>query len=587
MRPHFISQARVSHRRTTAVAAWGENMLHILTAVPRLKVRRPACGCRTAMAPDRTPSRRRWPVVARTLLLWCAVSAATAAAPPFPLAGQGAALGTSADAGAAGLPVTPAFVCTADLELALAAGSPEGVQRRAEVSRREGELRLAELGLSTVLSVTSGVDVGANLLREEAAAWDTTLQLDAALGYRYDEVAVVRARTALTTARKREAEQRRADVLNALIQLSRLRAAQRQWTQAEGSATEAESLAASVRRSAITTQAAALGSASGPSPAAAEQGPEPATDSAPAGPPGSAPDLAFVPAPELDHVLPPDLPPDLALNIRELDLAAARARATATGRAGEAATALAELERLGVPLPAVKAHADRITHTGPVACLAPAAGTMNRAGGPALPQPEPGLMAERLLLVHATDLAAARNRRATLGPLRDLSLTAHYQEGGARVRAEVELDGGRPGAGVDLRLRPAAAHSWGVGLAATIRLDDTMGPALAAAAAELEAAQAALAEFDTQLPARVTAQTAAVGSAWLQLAFAVEAVSIAAERMQLAVSEGAPEKDVARAEQVLSRSVDALEREYQAYLRALGRYLAEFDMAWSDLALDD
>lgn len=547
------------------------------------------------MAPDRTPWRRRWPVVAVTLLLWCAVTTATAAAPPLPLAGQGAALGTSVDAGTAGLPVTPAFVCTADLELALAAGSPEAIQRRAEVSRREGELRLAELGLSTVLSVTSGVNVGANLLREEAAAWDTTLQLDAAVGYRYDEVAVVRARTALTTARKREAEQRRADVLNALIQLSRLRAAQRQWTQAEGSATEAESLAASVRRSAIAAQAAALGSASGPSPAATEQGPEPATDSAPARVAGSAPDLAsdlaYVPTPELGHVLPPDLapdlPPDLVLNIRELDLAAARARATATGRAGETATALAELERLGVPLPAVKAHADRMTHTGPVACLAPAAGTMNRAGGPALPQPEPGLMAERLLLVHAADLAAARNRRATLGPLRDLSLTAHYQEGGARVRAEVELDGGRPGAGVDLRLRPAAAHNWGVGLAATIRLDDTMGPALAAAAAELEAAQAALAEFDNELPARVTAQTATVGSAWLQLAFAVEAVNIAAERLQLAVSEGAPEKDVARAEQVLSRSVDALEREYQAYLRALGRYLAEFGMAWSDLALDD
>ncbi len=525
-------------------------MLRIRTAVPGQAECEPAL----SPAPAMTPRRARWTVRSvlgplGVLLLWL-TSWTSATAPPLPPPGQGAALGTAISTSAHGRLATPAFVCTADLELALQAVSPEAAQRSAEVARREGELRLAELGLSTVLSVTSGVDVGSNLRREQPAEWAASLQMDAAASYRYDEVAVVRARTALTTALKREADQRRADVQNALIQLSRLRAAQRQWAQSDVTATEAESLAASVRRSVITAQGV-------------EGSSEPPTEHAP------------LPA--------ADLAPDLVLDIRELDLAAARARATASGRAEEAAAAVAELERLGVPLPAITAHASRSADTGPVACLAPAAGTMNRTDGPTLPQPALGGTAERLLLVHAADLAAAQSRRATLGPLHDLSLSGHYQQGGARVRAALELDGGRPAAGVDLRLRQSAAHDWGVGLSATIRLDDSTGAALTAAAVQLETAHAALDDFDAHLPERVAAQTAAVGSAWLQLAFAAEAVSIAAERLDLARSESAAERDIARAEQVLSRSVDALEREYQTYLRAVGRYLAEFDLPWSSV----
>ncbi|MFA5594518.1 MAG: hypothetical protein WDA15_04455 [Trueperaceae bacterium] len=438
--------------------------------------------------------------------------------------------------------MTPAYVCAYDLTLAARAASPELAARSAEVARREGELRLAELGVSSVLTVTTGVDVSQNLLRDDEARWDTSLQMDAGLGYRYDEVAIVRARTALTTALKREADQRRADVLSALINLSRLRAAERLSAQTDAVAVEAESLAASVRQSAATAQAAWAET-------------------------GVATDLEANPE------------TDLALNIRELDLAAARARATAHGRAEEASAARTELARLGIEPPGPYVFGSPLTSTGPAACLVPAEGPVNRAGGPDLPRPNPHTATERHLLEHAADLAAALHRRATFGPLRDFSMTAHYQEGGARVLAELELDGGRPAAGVNLRLREAAAHNWGVGVAATIRLDDSMGAALTSAAEQLETARAALAAFDATLTTRVLTEVTTAETAWLQLAFAAEAVSIAEGRLALATEE----REHTRAEQVLSRAIDALEREYQAYLRAVNRYLAEFDLPWSSL----
>lgn len=455
--------------------------------------------------------------------------------------------------------MTPAYVCAFDLSLALRAASPELTARNAEVARREGELRLAELGVSTVLTVTTGVAVGQNLLRDQAARWDTSLQMDAGLGYRYDEVAIVRARNALTTASKRADDQQRADVLSALISLSRLRAAERLSAQTDAAAVEAESLAASVRQSAAAAQTAW-----------AETDVTPGQEANPES------------TPEADQAAnqAPDLAPDLALNIRELDLAAARARATAYGRAEEANAARAELARLGIEPPGPYVLGSPLTHTGPAACLVPAEAPVDRTGGPDLPRPGPHTTTERRLLEHAADLAAALHRRATFGPLRDFSMTAHYQEGGARVLAELELDGGRPAAGVNLRLREAAAHNWGVGVAATIRLDDSMGAALTSATEQLESAQAALAAFDASLNARVLTEVATVETAWLQLAFAAEAVSIAEGRLALATEE----RDRTRAEQVLSRAIDALEREYQAYLRAVGRYLAEFDLPWSSLS---
>ena len=448
--------------------------------------------------------------------------------------------------GAAPLPytsgMTPSYVCAHDLTLALRAASPELALRTAEVARREGELRLAELGLATAVTVSTGVELGANLAREQEPSWSPALQMDADLHYRYDEVAIARARAALATAVRREAAQQRADVLSALVSLSRLRAAQRLAAQTDLTAAEAESLAASVRQSAASAY---------PAPAGADPGTEPGTT-----------------------------PPDLALNIRELDLAAARARATAAGRAADTAEALAELQRLGVTASNLFEAGGAQQTQGPADCLTLPDAPLGRALGPELPQPDSRRAAERHSLLLAVDLTAAQHSRAALGPLRDLSLSAHYQEGGARILAELELDGGRPAAGLNVRWRQSTAHNWGVGVAASIRLDDAMGAALETARQQMEAAQAAVRQFDEQFPARVAAQVGAAEAAWLQLLFALEAVSIARERLALATDE----REVARTQQVLGRSLDALEREYQAYLRALGRYLNEFELPWRQLA---
>lgn len=450
--------------------------------------------------------------------------------------------------------MTASYVCAADLQVALGAWSAERDARRTEVSRREGELRLAELGLSTVVTVTTGADVGANLLRSDEPEWGTTLQMDAGINYRHDAVAVARAQTNLLTAHRREASQHRTDVLSALIALSRLRAAERLAAQTNATATEAEGLAASVRQSAVIAYGAAeeglgVGQASGS--------------------PGISVDDEALRA----------AAPDVVLNIRELDLAAARARATATGRAGEVANALAELGRLGLTAQALNLASPANEGWGAANCLSLAPGPAFRTEGPRLPQPQAHTSLERQLLELAVEVATAQHSRASLGPLRDLSMTAHYQEGGARLLAEVDLAGGRPGAGVNFRLRDSTAHNWGVGVSATIRIDDSMGDALAAARAQLTDTHAAVAEFDESFAQRVSSEVAALESVWLSLAFAIEALSIASDRLELAVEE----RDVTRAEQVVARSVDALEREYQSYLRALARYLGAFDLSWSAL----
>lgn len=441
---------------------------------------------------------------------------------------QGAAAGQrAADTGAT------AYVCTADLLVALGATSRDLETRRTEVRRREGELRLAVLGLSAMASMTAEADLGANLLREADPSWATGLQLDAGLSYRHDAVAIARARANLVTAERRAATQKRSDVLSALLSLSRLRAAQRASANTDSSAAEAESLLNSVRESAAD---------------------------------------AFGDWTEADA--------DVLLNIRELDLAAARARATASGRADEAGEAQAELSRLGVA-----AAASRLLATspgGPAECLTAQAGPAFRTADLGLPQPVVGSSAERALLELAVRLATALHERAALAPLRELSMTAHYQEGGARILAEVDLAAGRPSAGLNFRVRDSNASNWGIGVSATIRIDDSMGDALAASRAQLAEAERALQEFDAAFPDSVRREAASVQASWLTLAFAVEALSIARARHELAVEQ----RDADRAAQTVTRAVDTLEREYQAYLRALARYLAAFDLEWGSLAGD-
>lgn len=439
--------------------------------------------------------------------------------------------GAAAARGAAAL--TPAYLCAQDLELALQARSPATAVRQAEVRRRQEDLRLAELGLSLLLTVEPGAVLGANLKKDEPAALRPTFEADASLGYRRDEVAVARARLALDSAQRRQVTQARADGLQALISLSRLRAAQGLYAQADANAVEAEELAASVQQSAAIAE---------------EQSETPNR---------GEPDEG------------------VQLDVRELQLAAARARATADDRLADVAAARTELNRLQVALPDSLPVA---TAWGPLACLQLGNGLAQAPPPQLAPAQEAAEQRlERLRLEE--QLAAALHQRAALAPLRDLTLLARYQEGGTRLTTQLELAGGRPGAGVALRWRNTDVNAWSVELAATLRLDDSMGRELAAAQQALLEAQRALKEHESELAGIIQAEERAARGAWRDLAFAAEAVAIATARSERA--EG--ERQITRAQQVLARSQDALEREYQAYVRALARYLAAFDLPWSAL----
>ncbi len=425
-----------------------------------------------------------------------------------------------------------AYVCEPELRAALNARSQAAEARAADVARRAEELLLAELGLAASVSLGGGLEVGENLARPGTGpTWEPELELDASLGYRYDEVALARARQALDLADGRHSAQLRADVLEALVTFSRLRVAQRTAAQAENAAAEAEELAASVRTSAAL----------------------------------AAPDA-----------------PDVLLDVRELELAARRARANADGRSAEVEAARAHLAALG-------AEAGPLDGALPNGCVA----TDLMSDGafdsgirpPTLPPPDPTASHERLLLLRSLELAAAQHRRAAFGPLADLSLTGRYQGAGSRITAELALDGGRPAAEVSVRYRDVATHDWSIGLSATFELDPTMGPELEAAAQRHDAARNALDAYDAGFDERVRTEIAAVHDAWMEVEFALEAHAIAVARLELATTapETTRDRETTRARDIEGRTRDALEREYQAYLRAVNTYLNAFDLPWSAL----
>ncbi len=422
-----------------------------------------------------------------------------------------------------------AYVCESELRAALNARSQAAEARAGDAARRAEELRLAELGLAASLSLGGGMEVGQNLARPGTGpTWGPELELDASLGYRYDEVALARARQALDVAEGRHSAQLRSDVLEALVTLSRLRVAQRAAAQAESAAAEAEELAASVRASAAL----------------------------------AAPDAA-----------------DVLLDVRELELAAKRARANADGRNAEVEAARAQLAALGVTAgPMDDAHPTGCTHDLPVA-LAPA------SSPPMLPTPDPFASHERLLLLRNLELAAAQHRRAAFGPLADLSLTGRYQGAGSRITAELALDGGRPAAEVSVRYRDVATHDWSIGLSATFELNPSMGPELEAAAQRHEAARSAVEAYDAGFDELVRTEMAAVQEAWMEVEFALEAHAIAVARLELATTapETTRERLTTRARDIEGRTRDALERTYQTYLRAVNTYLSAFDLPWSSL----
>ncbi len=423
--------------------------------------------------------------------------------------------------------------CADELALALSASSAASRQRGAEVEQRRHDLGLARLGLSTVVSVQPSYSGERNVATQDRPAeWGLGMQLDANLKYRYDLVDQLRAVVALHKAELRYRDQRRGDVLLALVTFSRLRAAERAAVSAEQSATEAEK-AVVESEGAMTTDAS----------------------------------------------------PVAKLDLREARLAAQRARNSAKGRHDDVANHLTILAELGVGSSGIG--------TINVEAQAPAGSKSNASAMPPAPEschvpPSTPLLVPLaqlasndtyIALLLGLELAEAQSMRASLAPLRDLALKARYQEAGNRTTFQVGLASGRPEASMEFRWRDVTTHAWSVGVSATLRLDDSMGAALSEAQDAVTAAAAALTSFEAGFSAALAQADAALLAAYQELLFAEEALAIATERLALAPDE----RDTSRAEQARLRTLDAYERAYQSYLRAINDHLSGFGLTWADL----
>jgi hypothetical protein len=175
--------------------------------------------------------------------------------------------------------------------------------------------------------------------------------------------------------------------------------------------------------------------------------------------------------------------------------------------------------------------------------------------------------------------AAALDRARIGGVLDDLALDVAYALPEARLRASLDLDEGRPGAAVDVALRSAARSSWSVAIGATLRIDDRTAAALAAARADLEAAQAARAAARAEAPWALEEARRAALDAEADVAFAERALDLgrvaleeALERHRTAVADAVDGAARARADAALARAALGFDRERDAFYRAWNAY---------------
>ncbi len=469
----------------------------------------PTGGCRPAAA-------RRLAVALAALAAHAAATLAAAQAPGAAAAGAPPSAPVCAD------------TVAADLAAAVHAVSATTYLRETDVLTRSADLAAALGGVSANLGLRPSVGLGDGVdFADEVDPLDLIgFQVDAAVGYRYDELAALRAEASLHTARTRLAAQRRADVVEALVSSSRLRVAQR----AEAAA-EAE--LALLLTSLATAEATAAARAADP-----DYAPPPGADL-----PGAEPELG-------------------PLYLREARLRVRQARLALEDARVAVAALRDSLAELGV-------HA--------------AGGQAEAALGcrlAALPEPGPAdgdaHASARTGLALALRVAEAQLVRARFAPLRDLSLEAYYQEGGNRLTGTAGLDLGRPELGLALRWRPTGKDAWSVRLSADIRLDESMGAAVRQAEAGVAAAQAELDAFDAGRAARLNASRNALERAWLEVELLDEAVQLALLRRD----DPGEARNLPRNEQAVLRALDARERGLQAYYRAYAAHLTTLGAAW-------
>jgi hypothetical protein len=183
------------------------------------------------------------------------------------------------------------------------------------------------------------------------------------------------------------------------------------------------------------------------------------------------------------------------------------------------------------------------------------------------------------------DLAIAEAAYARVrvgGVLDDLALDVAYVLPDLRLRATLDLDEGRPGAALDAALRPAARSSWSVAIGATVRIDERTAARLAAARAEHEAAEAALAAARSDAPWALEDARRAALDAEADVAFAERALDLgraalaeAVDRWRTAVGaarDGTDPDARGRADAALARTAIGFDRERDAFYRAWNGY---------------
>lgn len=416
-----------------------------------------------------------------------------------------------------------------DLATAVQARSAATAQRSEDVTRRDLELDRVARGLSASIALRPSIGMGDSLdLGEVMDAGDLLgYQIDASVGYRLDGLAILRAEAAARTAVDRLAAQERADVLDALLASSRARVAARALATA---VQEHDAAVAALARA----EATAVERAADP-----EHVPLPGTDA----------------AAHFDPSAPP-------LFLREARLQERRARVAVEDAERAVAAQEEVLSELGLASPAA----------APWGCpLAPI------GGHPGAVERQPGASdATRIALELAVEVARATLERAWLAPVRDIRLAAHYQEGGGRAGGSVGISQGRPDADLSFRWRPSGKDGWRVSLSANLRVDDTVGEAIAKAAAALERAEQELALHDAAYEARSGAAADAVYRAWTDVELADEALAIARSRKD----DPSEARNLPRNEQAVGRALDARERALQGYYRAYAAYLATVGGSW-------
>lgn len=192
--------------------------------------------------------------------------------------------------------------------------------------------------------------------------------------------------------------------------------------------------------------------------------------------------------------------------------------------------------------------------------------------------------------------AEAQARQDTIfGILEDIRVTARYEGTDANLSANLNLNRGRPGVGVNAKYRQDTTDRWSIGLSASFRLDGQTLDDFSNADSSVVSARAELERFSGIFSDSVTQSRQEVD-------FAYEALTLSAERLQATRSrinennaliqelEGGTgndkdldnaRKDQQKLQERLLRDQNTVFRDWQDYVREVEDYLDLVDGSWT------